>query len=162
MPLLIFIWPLLDASAENRELFVLFFSEKTPQFSSKISLPLKPAYAAMNVFLGFDASNEELGLKAQSIWAFTTNDSGKNQTSRTSRTSRTSLTLLEPLWPYNLQGLLKLTDFPVPSGLFRMSMTSECSWSSEPPRPSGPPWNLLTFSTFQTSWTICPVSSEPA
>ena len=41
---------------------------------------LKPAYAAMNVFLGFDASNEELGLKAQSIWAFTTNDSGKNLT----------------------------------------------------------------------------------
>ena len=41
---------------------------------------LKPAYAAMNVFLGFDASNEELGLKAQSIWAFTTNDSGKNRT----------------------------------------------------------------------------------
>ena len=34
----------------------------------------------MNVFLGFDASNEELGLKAQSIWAFTTNDSGKNRT----------------------------------------------------------------------------------
>ena len=33
----------------------------------------------MNVFLGFDASNEELGLKAQSIWAFTTNDSGKNE-----------------------------------------------------------------------------------
>ena len=31
-----------------------------------------------NVFLGFNASNEELGLKAQSIWAFTTNDSGKN------------------------------------------------------------------------------------
>ena len=41
-----------------------------------IGKQLKPAYAAMNVFLGFNASNEELGLKAQSIWAFTTNDSG--------------------------------------------------------------------------------------
>lgn len=29
----------------------------------------------MNVFLGFNASNEELKLKAHNIWAFTTNDS---------------------------------------------------------------------------------------
>ena len=28
----------------------------------------------MNVFLGFNASNEELKLKAHNIWAFTTND----------------------------------------------------------------------------------------
>ena len=37
---------------------------------------LKPAYAGMNVFLGFNKTNEELGLKPQNIWAFTTNDSG--------------------------------------------------------------------------------------
>ena len=43
-------------------------------YFSDICQQLKPGGAAMNVFLGFDASNEELNLKAHNIWAFPTND----------------------------------------------------------------------------------------
>jgi len=35
---------------------------------------LKPGVAAMNIFIGLNASNEELNLKAHNIWAFNTND----------------------------------------------------------------------------------------
>ena len=34
---------------------------------------MKPGMAALSVFVGFNASNEELGLKAQNTWAFTSN-----------------------------------------------------------------------------------------
>ena len=34
----------------------------------------KPGVAAMSVFIGLNASNEELNLKAQNTWAFTSND----------------------------------------------------------------------------------------
>ena len=33
-----------------------------------------PGVAAMNVFLGLNASAEELGVKRQNCWAFTTNN----------------------------------------------------------------------------------------
>jgi len=46
-------------------------------YYSDICRQLKPGIAAMNVFLGFNASNEELNLKAHNIWAFPTNDSEK-------------------------------------------------------------------------------------
>ena len=46
-------------------------------YYSDICRQLKPGIAAMNVFLGFNASNEELNLKARNIWAFPTNDSEK-------------------------------------------------------------------------------------
>ena len=46
-------------------------------YFSDICRQLKPGIAAMNVFLGFNASNEELNLKAHNIWAFPTNDSEK-------------------------------------------------------------------------------------
>jgi all-trans-retinol 13,14-reductase len=49
-------------------------SEKS--YFTGICKQLKPGTAAMNVFLGFNASNEELNLKPHNIWAFTTNDSG--------------------------------------------------------------------------------------
>ena len=38
-----------------------------------IASRLKPGNAAMNVFLGLNKSAEELGLRRQSTWAFTTN-----------------------------------------------------------------------------------------
>ena len=41
---------------------------------SKIAADLKPGVAAMNVFLGLNASNEELGLKMNNTWAFVTNE----------------------------------------------------------------------------------------
>jgi all-trans-retinol 13,14-reductase len=34
---------------------------------------MKPGLAAMSIFVGLNASNEELGLKAQNTWAFTSN-----------------------------------------------------------------------------------------
>ena len=98
---------------------------------------LKPAYAAMNVFLGFDASNEELGLKAQSIWAFTTNDSGKNRTLNYSGPPEPPWPS-GPLWPYEPSGP---SETPGPSSSLR----------------SFPDINdlrmFLTFWTFQTLWT---------
>ena len=45
-------------------------------YFTDICKQLKPAEGAMNVFLGLNASNEELNLKPHNIWAFTTNDSG--------------------------------------------------------------------------------------
>lgn len=36
---------------------------------------IEPGMTAISVFVGMDASNEELGLKAQNTWAFPTNDS---------------------------------------------------------------------------------------
>jgi len=39
---------------------------------------LEPGVGAMNVFLGLNASAEELGLKRQNVWAFTSNDSEKD------------------------------------------------------------------------------------
>ena len=36
---------------------------------------MKPGKAALSVFVGMDASNEELKLKAQNVWAFTSNSS---------------------------------------------------------------------------------------
>jgi len=38
---------------------------------------LKPGVGAMNVFLGLNKSKEELGLKRQNIWAFTSNDTDR-------------------------------------------------------------------------------------
>jgi len=43
-------------------------------YFSKIASNTKPGPAAMNVFLGLDASGEDLGLKRHNIWAFTSND----------------------------------------------------------------------------------------
>ena len=34
---------------------------------------LKPGWSAISVFVGLNASNEELGLKTQNTWAFTDN-----------------------------------------------------------------------------------------
>ncbi len=45
-------------------------------YFNQICKDLKPGVAAMSVFVGMNASNEELNLKAENIWAFTTNDSG--------------------------------------------------------------------------------------
>lgn len=38
---------------------------------------IKPGVAAMSVFLGLNASNKELGLKRENVWAFASNDSEK-------------------------------------------------------------------------------------
>ena len=35
---------------------------------------MKPGPAAMNIFIGFDASNEELGLRPHNWWAFASSD----------------------------------------------------------------------------------------
>jgi len=43
-------------------------------YYSQICKELKPGVAAMNVFLGLNASAEELGVKRQNCWAFTTNN----------------------------------------------------------------------------------------
>jgi len=43
-------------------------------YYTKIAETIKPATGAMNIFLGLDASKEELGLKRQNIWAFVSND----------------------------------------------------------------------------------------
>lgn len=42
-------------------------------YFTKIASELKPGTACMNVFLGLNASNEELELKMQNTWAFGTN-----------------------------------------------------------------------------------------
>merc|ERR1719384_3082613 len=47
-------------------------------YYTKICRQLKPAAAAMNVFLGLNASNEELNLRPHNFWAFTTNDTGNS------------------------------------------------------------------------------------
>ena len=47
-------------------------------YYSKICKDLKPGVAAMNVFLGLNASAEELGVKRQNVWAFTSNDIDKD------------------------------------------------------------------------------------
>lgn len=47
-------------------------------YFSQICKDLKPGTAAMNVFLGLDASNEDLGLRPHNIWAFTSNDSSSS------------------------------------------------------------------------------------
>jgi len=43
-------------------------------YYSQICADLKPGIGAMNVFLGLNASAEELGLKRQNIWAFNNNN----------------------------------------------------------------------------------------
>ena len=50
-----------------------------PEIASKsyytgICKELKPGIGAMNVFLGLNVSAEELGVKRQNIWAFTSNN----------------------------------------------------------------------------------------
>ena len=35
---------------------------------------MKPGMAAMSVFVGLNASNEELGLRAHNVWSFTSNE----------------------------------------------------------------------------------------
>ena len=40
---------------------------------SNIFTELKPGWSAISVFVGLNASNEELGLKTQNTWAFTDN-----------------------------------------------------------------------------------------
>jgi len=46
-------------------------------YYTDICTQLKPGIAAMNVFLGLNASAEELGVKRQNHWAFTSDDSEK-------------------------------------------------------------------------------------
>jgi len=43
-------------------------------YYTQICKDLKPGIAAMNVFLGLNASTKELGVRRQNIWAFTGND----------------------------------------------------------------------------------------
>jgi len=43
-------------------------------YYTDICKTLKPGVGAMNVFLGLNKSKEELGLKRQNMWAFTSND----------------------------------------------------------------------------------------
>lgn len=43
-------------------------------YYSKLCSDLKPSLAAMNIFIGLDASNEELGLGTQNTWSFTNRD----------------------------------------------------------------------------------------
>jgi len=43
-------------------------------YYTKICKDLKPGVAAMNIFLGLNKSKEELGLKRQNMWAFTSNE----------------------------------------------------------------------------------------
>jgi len=47
-------------------------------YYSRICRELKPGIGAMNVFLGLNVSAEELGVKRQNIWAFTSNDIDKD------------------------------------------------------------------------------------
>ena len=46
-------------------------------YYSGICKDLKPGVGAMNIFLGLNKSKEELGLKRQNMWAFTSNDINK-------------------------------------------------------------------------------------
>eukprot|EP00088_Acartia_fossae_P016828 TRINITY_DN1947_c1_g1_i1.p1 TRINITY_DN1947_c1_g1~~TRINITY_DN1947_c1_g1_i1.p1 ORF type:complete len:627 (+),score=164.25 TRINITY_DN1947_c1_g1_i1:50-1930(+) len=46
-------------------------------YYTDIARTLKPGVASMNVFLGLDISNEELEVRKQNVWAFTTADSDK-------------------------------------------------------------------------------------
>lgn len=46
-------------------------------YYTQICKDLKPGVAAMNIFLGLNKSKEELGLKRQNMWAFTSNDINK-------------------------------------------------------------------------------------
>merc|ERR1711936_1251237 len=49
----------------------------TKSYYTGICKDLKPGVAAMNVFLGLNKGKEELGLKRQNMWAFTSNDLNK-------------------------------------------------------------------------------------
>ena len=71
--------PLIISSAGIYNTFEKLLPPQVAESSyfSDICKQLKPAGAAMNVFLGLNASNEELNLKPHNIWAFTTNDTGK-------------------------------------------------------------------------------------
>ena len=48
-----------------------------PLFNCQIAKEMKPATAAMSVFIGLNASGEELKLKKENIWAFSSNDASQ-------------------------------------------------------------------------------------
>ena len=66
-------------------------------YFTDICKQLKPGVAAMNVFLGFNASNEELNLKAHNIWAFPGNDSENSFTKYLNLTPEEALDAEVPL-----------------------------------------------------------------
>ncbi len=70
--------PMVISSAGLYNTFQKLLSPQVSELSyfSQVCADLRPACAAMNIFIGLDASNEALNLKAHNIWAFTTNDSG--------------------------------------------------------------------------------------
>jgi len=68
--------PMVISSAGLYNTFHTLLPKEIAQKSyyTKLADSLKPGVGAMNVFLGLDASAEELGLKAQNHWAFTSSD----------------------------------------------------------------------------------------
>jgi len=102
---------------------------------------LKPAYAAMNVFLGFNASNEELGLKAQSIWAFTTNDSADS---------------FEKYCGLHVEDAL---DAQVPLLFISFPSAKDPNWTNHPGRENKSTCAIVTLATWEwfKQWESKPV-----
>ena len=56
-------------------------------YYSALARELKPSTPLISMFVGLNASNEELGLKAENIWAFSSNDVEKDFTGYLSKTA---------------------------------------------------------------------------
>ena len=92
-------------------------------------LDLKPGVAAMSVFIGLNASNEELGLKAQNTWAFTNND----------------LATFEKY--YNLDNET-VQDTPVPLMFVSFPSAKDPKWKLHPGRESKSTCVIVTISNW--------------
>lgn len=75
--LLICFHPSIDSGIPNTLLKLL--PEKVAQASPSwpIACNAKPGIGCLSVFIGLRGTSEELGLKAQNVWAFTKTDSEK-------------------------------------------------------------------------------------
>ena len=68
--------PIIISNAGAYNTFQKLLPQEISEISyySKILRKSKPGMAAISIFVGLDASNEDLNLKAQNTWAFTSND----------------------------------------------------------------------------------------
>ncbi len=86
----------------NAGLYATFMKLLPPQISQKsyfheLAKTMKPSWGTVCGFIGFNASNEELGLKAENIWAFGSNDCGEGYIKYMDSDKETNLSTEPPL-----------------------------------------------------------------
>lgn len=138
--------PIIISTAGVYNTFLKLLPQNVAQKSyyHKIAKNMKPASAAMSVFVGLNASNEELKLEKENVWAFPSNDS--------STTFRDYLNL-DAEEALNADVPLVFVSFP---------SAKDPKWSTHPGRENKSTCALVTLSNWEwfQKWANAPLKKR--